>query len=208
MKFTKEQFSETLEKELVKKVEKPSISDKTFQAQIEILYAFASEEEELDAFIQKVLPSMVSLDGNYRKDNADFAKKWESEHQLRKSQETKPNGPNPQSVELEEIRKQLNELRAAREEEVKKRSIAQKRNDLVKALKEKNVSDKWAESYAKKVPLSAETDIDSEVKDALSLFNDAESNITPAVTPSRTGSLQREEDNSDVLTILKQRRGE
>lgn len=207
MKFTKENLAETLQKELVKKVEKLSISDKTLQAQVEALYAFAGEDDELDAFAQKVLPSLVSLDGNYRKDNADFVKKWESEHPSPNPDpkpKEKPNEPDG----LEEIRKQLQELRAARDEEVKNRTISQKRNELLEKLKKENVSSKWAESYASKIPLSAETDIEREVKDALSLFNGTEASIEPSVTPQHTGTPQRKEDNADVLAILKQRRGE
>lgn len=202
MKFTKDQLLETLKARLVKEVETLSISDRTLSAQAETLYSFAGEDDELTDFAKRVLPSLVSLDGNYRKDNSDYVKKWNEEH-------TKGGkGENPKNAELEEMRKELDALKTERENEKNERYISGKREEIASRLKGEGIAQKWVDSYLRKLNVTKDTDVEGEAKDAIEMFNASVSPVNPSITPGGTGRAEEKEDNSDVIALLKQRRGE
>lgn len=208
MKFTQEELLETLRAKLTKKVEKLSISERTLQSQAETLFAFASEDDELEAFSDKVLPSLVSLDGNYRKDNKDFTTQWEASH---KAQPTPQTGRDePRDSRLDELEKTLNELRAEREAEKRARRLAETRKTLSERFREKGISDsEWVSSYISKLALGDETDVEKETDDALRLFNKSNSQTPRNIVPGSTGkgAEQTENEFADVAKALRRERG-
>lgn len=208
MKFTQDELTETLKAKLTKQVEKPSISDRTLKAQAETLFAFASEDDELEAFAEKVLPSLVSLDGNYRKDNKDFATRWEQTHAQPAAPKSEDNHDDDRLAALE---KTLNELRAEREAEKQAVRLADTRKALSEKFKEKGISDKeWVSSYLGKLAIGDNTDIDKETDDALRLYNMSISQVQSNVVPNGTGksAAQAGDEFADVANALRRERGE
>lgn len=200
MKFTKDELLETLKAGLVKKVEKLSISDRTLRAQAETLYSFATEDDELPSFAERVLPSLVSLDGNYRKDNSDYVKKWNEEHPKKEE--------GAEDRTLSELRSEIDALKTERENERNEKAASMRREEIASKLKEGGLSQKWVSSYLRKLNVTKETDVDAEAKDAIEMYNASASSVKPSITPRRTGTAEEREDDSDVIAILKQRRGE
>lgn len=213
MNFTKEQLLETLKAKLKEKVKTLSISERTLQSQIETLFLFAGEDDELEDFSEKVLPSVVSLDGNYRKDNADFAKEWEKSHPQpapRKEEDSKKGDGNAGDDRFEALFKEVTDLKQEREREKAEKILSGKRSELLKTFKEKGIAESWATPYLAKLNVTAETDIEKETTDALALFNSSNSHVIPDVVPRVAGGENNKDSNmfDDVATAMRQFRHE
>lgn len=206
MKFTEAQLVEALKAQLSKNGKSIAVSDRTIQAQVKTLYSLGvNEETELADFVGAILPSFEELEGNYRKDNSDFIKKWEKDHPQQnnspKAEPAKPTGDDKFDVLLKEIQA----MKAERDAEKAERATTQKRAELTAKLKEKGVKDdKWVAAYVKKLSLNAETDIDAETTDALELFNKSNANVPPGSTPQPGGGSNDEKpDFSDIVARLR-----
>jgi hypothetical protein len=215
MNFTKEQLLETLKAKLKEKVKTLSISERTLQSQIETLFLFAGEGDELEDFSEKVLPSVVSLDGNYRKDNADFAKEWEKSHPQpapKKEEDSKKGDGNAGNVDkLDVLAKEIQALREDREKEKTEKVLSGKRSDLLAKFKEKGIDEKWATPYLTKLNITADTDIEKEAIDALTLYNVSNSHVPAGgATPHASGVKEPDESQmfDDVATAMRRFRHE
>ena len=221
MKFTKEQAIEDLNRKLAKEVGEPCLSSKTILNKVERTFAKleskSDEETELSDFVNDVFPDILDMDKNLRKLNSDkissyeqeFKEKWEKEHptQTETGKDGKGGEQSDEKKELLERLKKLEEKDAKAEAE-KNASI--KRSELVSKLKEKKVDDtKWLDAYIKKLPINEDTDIDTEVEDALVLYNRSNSHFEKDATPQGVGGNVKEDEhqNDDVKSILKRQRG-
>ena len=208
MKFEKEALSKAIKAKLTAGGKHLSMSEKTLNDMVSNHYQFVTEETELDDFVQKILPTYESLEGNYRKDNADFAKKWKEEHpeptpdkdEVKKDNEKSDDVTAKLLARLEALENNL----ADREQ---KALLAQKKADLKAKLKEKGIDDdEWAEDYISGLTIDKDTDVDSRTETALKLFNKANSHAGKR-TPGPTGSSDKDEDITDALKSLKSHMG-
>lgn len=209
MKFTKEELKETLKAKLTANGKKLAISDKTLTANIETLYEIgANEETELEDFAVKVLPSIESLEGNYRKDQSDFIKDW-------KAREPKPS-PTPNSKKetgepdkIDLLLQEVATLKREHEEEKAAREIESKRGAMLLKMKELGVKDeKWAQSYVVKINVSKDADIEKEAQDALTFYNQSKAAFSPNVTPGQAGGRGVDDKHmfDDIVARIKKNR--
>lgn len=195
MKFTKEQLSETLKKMLVGKGEELAMSQRTLDAQAEALFAIGvNEETELEDFAKKVLPSLISLEGNYRKDNADFVKKWKDEHgdkpgNAQRKDDKNPNGNgSDDETKLDKLLKEISDMKKEMEAEKKSKAIARKKSELLSKFKEKGISDdKWASDYLDDIYVDEDTDVEQKADKALRLYNQSRSSTRGGTLPIKPG---------------------
>ena len=85
-----------------------------------------------------------------------------------------------------------------------------KRSELLTKLKAKKIDDtEWLNAYIKKLPISGDTDIDTEVEDALVLYNRSNSHFDNNATPHGVGGSIKEDEHQDddVKSLLKRNRG-
>lgn len=214
MNFTKEQFSELLKAELSKNGKKLAMSDRTLNGQVEKIYGRlerANEERELAEVVADYLSDFEEIDGNIRYDNSQFVTQWNKEHQVPKEKETEKKKP----IDMTGLDEELFAKVKALEEYVNKTKydteVSAKRKEVMAAFAEKGIKDEaWASGYLKKLNITPETDVETEVADALALYNKSLARVTPTPTP---GSARgKEEDYSkefdDVIRSLKSSRGE
>lgn len=206
MKFTKQQLLDTLKEKLTANGKHLSISDKTIKSLSDSHYELlVSEDTELDDLVAKILPQYVSLNGNYEKDNADFIKKWQTEHPDHKTEPTKPNPSETQISETEKkLLERLEALEKVNAEHEAARLVSEKKSELLAKFKEKGIKDsKWIDKYMAKINLTKDSDIEQEVTDAEEFYNlshSKPSNHTPGGAGG--GNNDKKEDFSDIVSIV------
>ena len=209
MKFTKEEFSEELKKLLTDNGKKPMVqSERTFNASVERIFKRLEkfdDESELDSAVADYLPDFQEIEGNMRKDNSDFVKKWEKEHNNssdNSNEEGSKNGNNAAegNSELSELLKRMGMIEDLLAKQRLAETISSKKKQLKKALKKDGVEDdEWIEKYIAKLNIDEETDIDEEKDDAIALFNLGNSQVPKNVnTKNPSGKGQDEFDLSDL----------
>ena len=209
MKFTKEEFSEELKKLLTDNGKKPMVqSERTFNASVERIFKRLEkfdDESELDSAVADYLPDFQEIEGNMRKDNSDFVKKWEKEHKNsddNSNEEGSKNGNNAAegNSELSELLKRMGTIEDLLAKQRLAETISSKKKQLKKALKKDGVEDdEWIEKYIAKLNIDEETDIDEEKEDAIALFNLGNSQVPKNVnTKNPSGKGQDEFDLSDL----------
>lgn len=209
MKFTKEEFSEELKKLLTDNGKKPMVqSERTFNASVERIFKRLEkfdDESELDSAVADYLPDFQEIEGNMRKDNSDFVKKWEKEHKNSSDNSTKEGGKNGNNAaegnsELSELLKRMGTIEDLLAKQRLAETISSKKKQLKKALKKDGVEDdEWIEKYISKLNIDEETDIDEEKDDAIALFNLGNSQVPKNVnTKNPSGNGQDEFDLSDL----------
>ena len=209
MKFTKEEFSEELKKLLTDNGKKPMVqSERTFNASVERIFKRLEkfdDESELDSAVADYLPDFQEIEGNMRKDNSDFVKKWEKEHKnssANSNEEGSKNGNNAAegNSELSELLKRMGTIEDLLAKQRLAETISSKKKQLKKALKKDGVEDdEWIEKYIAKLNIDEDTDIDEEKDDAIALFNLGNSQVPKNVnTKNPSGKGQDEFDLSDL----------
>lgn len=209
MKFTKEEFSEELKKLLTDNGKKPMVqSERTFNASVERIFKRLEkfdDESELDSAVADYLPDFQEIEGNMRKDNSDFVKKWEKEHKNSSDNSNEGGGKNGNNAaegnsELSELLKRMGTIEDLLAKQRLAETISSKKKQLKKALKKDGVEDdEWIEKYIAKLNIDEETDIDEEKDDAIALFNLGNSQVPKNVnTKNPSGKGQDEFDLSDL----------
>lgn len=217
MKFTKESAFEKLKGILTENGKKPlRMSEVSINRQLDnLMPILTSDDTELDEFIEKSKSSFEVMNSNAEFDNSQFAKsfekgykeKWEKEHPAPSEQTTTP----PKESEVYDLlKKEMQQIKDELESAKSEKIINGKRSEIITKLKDKKVDDdKWISTYVKKLTISADTDIDSEIDDALVLYNQSASHVIEEVTPNGGGGTSPEDShqNDDVKAILKRNRG-
>ena len=214
MKFTKQQLLDTLKAKLTANGKHLSISDKTIKSLSDSHFdLLVNEETELDNLVSKLLPQFVSLNGNYEKDNADFIKKWNTEHPQKNIKnepgENNVDGNEPNDA-ISKLLKRLEALEQRDAEHEAERLVSGKRSELLAKLKEKGINDtKWVDAYMKKLTLTKDSDIAQELSDAEEFYNISHSS-RKTTTPGASGQGDGGEkvDFSDVVGIINPSAGE
>lgn len=209
MKFTKEEFSEELKKLLTDNGKKPMVqSERTFNASVERIFKRLEKFDdgsELDSAVADYLPDFQEIEGNMRKDNSDFVKKWEKEHNNSSDNSNEGGSKNGNNAaegnsELSELLKRMGMIEDLLAKQRLAETISSKKKQLKKALKKDGVEDdEWIEKYIAKLNIDEETDIDEEKDDAIALFNLGNSQVPKNVnTKNPSGKGQDEFDLSDL----------
>lgn len=203
MKFTKEQFLETLK---TKNTAEKLLSDKTVQG-MEALYGFAGEDEEMDAFVERISPLIKTFEGQVRKMNSDHFKEkqeWEKAHP---KEEPKPKEPQEPNDKLDALLKEIGELKKEREAEKAAKAVSDKRDALKAALKGKNVkNDDWINDQLELVAINADTDIDSLTERLVKSYNKFGANTPSSITPQGAGGAPENTAHQfdDIVEALKE----
>ena len=209
MKFTKEEFSEELKKLLTDNGKKPMVqSERTFNASVERIFKRLEKFDdgsELDSAVADYLPDFQEIEGNMRKDNSDFVKKWEKEHNNSSDNSNEGGSKNGNNAaegnsELSELLKRMGMIEDLLAKQRLAETISSKKKQLKKALKKDGVEDdEWIEKYIAKLNIDEDTDIDEEKDDAVALFNLGNSQVPKNVnTKNPSGKGQDEFDLSDL----------
>jgi hypothetical protein len=213
MKFTKEQLSEALMARLSNNGKKDlAISKRSFNEEVEELFAELSESGnneglELDDIVGKKIKHFERFDNNIRYEKSKFKKEQEKEHSGKgdKDDGNEGNGDEGNDSKLDKLLKEIQALKAEREEEKKSKAIFDKRNQLKSALKGKDVKNEdWINDQLELVHIDSETDVDALTERLVKSYNKFSSNTPPDVTPGGAGGgTEKSDDYSDVVAIVK-----
>lgn len=211
MKFTKEQAIEKLNQVLTNDGKKPlRMSERTLKAQVENLLTFITDEEmELDDFVTKVKGGLESINSNIEHDASEAIRVYKEQNPAPKP-DTKPDTeqePNPDDPNAELLRrlKELEDKEAKRSREV---TLATKKSELRKYLKDKNVdNEKWVDSILGMTTITEETEVETLGESVVKLYNESLSGgevITPRVN-TNPGEGGGSDTFASVKAIRKQR---
>jgi len=192
MKFTKEEFLETLKAQ--NEAEK-LLSEKTLQG-MEALYGFAGESEEMNVFVERISPILKTFGGQVRKMNADhFKEKAEWKKQQPKPQEVPEDKKDEPSDKLDELLREIGELKKEREAEKAAKTIEDKRAALKNALKSKDVrNEDWINDQLDLITVSADTDVDGMTERLVKSYNKFSAAMPNPQTPSVAGAASNAQD--------------
>lgn len=215
MKFTKEQAFEKLKGILTENGKKPlRMTEISINRQLDALMPIlASEETELDDFVEKSKESFSIMNSNAEYDNSKFAKsfeqefkeKWEKEHQTTPPTTPPTNGGGSENELMKQMQEEIRQLKEDNAKSKAEKEIIGKRSELVSKLKEKKIEDeKWIDAYIKKLPINADTDVETEANDALAFYNISNSHVGSGVTPQGGGSSASVDEN-EFSRIKKER---
>jgi len=212
MKFTLETFLEALKTRLTDKGKKNlSMSERTFKSNVERIYKRLEkaddEELELDAAVEDYLPDLETIEGNMRKDNADFIKRWNKAHPA-----SEEDAPNPTSVEptdkIDLLLKEIGELKKEREAEKAAKELYDYKADVSKQLGEKlkdfDNAKGWIERRLKGYAFDPKADKEELVKSLVADYNADFAGVKLNTTPKRAGA-DFEKQDPELAKIRKMR---
>ena len=202
MKFTKEEAFESLKGILTNNGKKTlRMSEKSILKQIETLMPLvANEEMELNDFVSKVKDTFSVMNSNAEKDNSDFVKQWEKEHPVTEPSKSEKSDDTGEQDAISKMMKRIEELEARDAARQKEKEMAQKKSNLLKAMKEKGIKDEqWAKDFISEVNLSDDFDIDSKAESYLKLYNKSQAGVTTGATPYMSSSNGGDPNKKDPL---------
>lgn len=106
---------------------------------------------------------------------------------------------------MKQMQEEIRQLKEDNAKSKAEKEIIGKRSELVSKLKEKKIEDeKWIDAYIKKLPINADTDVETEANDALAFYNISNSHVGSGVTPQGGGSSASVDEN-EFSRIKKER---
>ena len=216
MKFTKEEAFEKLKGLLTNNGKKDlQMSERSVNEQLEVLMPLiANAEMELDDFIGKVKTSFEVMNSNAKKDNSDFIKEWEKNHPVAEPPKNDPPKNNEPSDAMAALLKRIDELEKKNAERDKEVILAQKRKDLLKAMKDKGIKDEnWSKSFIEEISITEDFDVDAKADAYLKIYNKSQagqtgSGSTPFGSSSNGGDPNRKDPLAAARAIIEQRNKE
>ena len=162
MKFTKQQAFEKLKGILTEDGKKPlRMSEKSINETLEnLMPLIASDETELDAFVDKVKPTFVTMNGNAEHDQSAFVNKWKQEH--------------PEQQQQQQQQQQGNETQ----------TIEDKKKQILTKLKEKGIkNEEWCNGMIAEIAIDKDTDVDAKVDNLVAFYNKTKADTRGGYTP-------------------------
>ena len=216
MKFTKEEAFEKLKGLLTNNGKKDlQMSERSVNEQLEVLMPLiANEEMGLDDFIGKVKSSFEVMNSNAKKDNSDFIKEWEKNHPVTEPPKNDPPKNNEPSDAMAALLRRIDELEKKNAERDKEVVLAQKRKDLLKAMKDKGIKDEnWSKSFIEEISITEDFDVDAKADAYLKIYNKSQAGqtgngSTPFGSSSNGGDPNKKDPLAAARAIIEQRNKE
>lgn len=216
MKFTKEEAFEKIKGLLTNNGKKDlQMSERSVNEQLEVLMPLiANEEMELNDFIGKVKSSFEVMNSNAKKDNSDFVKEWEKNHPVTEPPKNDPPQNNEPSDAMAALLKRIDELEKKNAERDKEVILAQKRKDLLKAMKDKGIKDEnWSKSFIEEISITEDFDVDAKADAYLKIYNKSQAGqtgngSTPFGSSSNGGDPNKKDPLAAARAIIEQRNKE
>jgi hypothetical protein len=207
MKFTEEEAYKELVAKMTNNGKAPlQASERTIKTMLKRYYGkFATEETELSDFVKDNIEDFKDFDGQARKDNADFVKKYQEEHPAKTE---KPIDEKPKT-ELEKLMAEMAEIKQVIESSKKEKTIAQKKEELVSKMKELGVKNEdWAKTMVNKMSIREDTDVDTEANDFLQIYNKFQAGTKNDVTPENSHKTNNDSKMFDDIKASLQKKRE
>lgn len=192
------------------------MSERSINEQLETLMPLvANEEMELADFVDKVYKSFETMNLNANNDQSTFVRTWKEQNptpkpaQTQQQQTTSADDNNRKA--FEEMRKQIDELIAERDNNRKEMAVKDKRLALKVAMKNKGIEDEqWISDYANEIFITEDMDVEAKADSALKIYNRVNAMSGDPATPHASTSRGKDPNKSleHVEAYLKSRREE
>lgn len=185
MKFTKEDAVKALTAKMTENGEALPLSERTIGAHVDTLMRFTGDEVELESFVNDFLPDFKTLAGQMRKDNSDFIKKWEESHPVKQEPKKDEKGSYDAKSDYEKaLEDRLAALEAKTIESERLQKVAQKKSELVEAMKAKGIKDtEWADAILSEVSITEDLNVDEKADAFVKIYNKSKASVDPVPTP-------------------------
>ena len=205
MKFTKEDARKDLMSKIPNKGQTLQLSERSINEMLDTLMPLvANEETELSDFVEKVLPTFRTADGNVRHEVSAGINKYKEENPIpKKVDET----PKVDEAKEDETTKALKEQLAAMQKRLddadREKRMTETRKDFISKVKEKGVKDSdWIKSYVSELTIGEDFDVETRVDACVKLYNKTKASAGGEdVTPGKTGGGGNEGDKYVAGTI-------
>ena len=196
------------------------MSERSINEQLETLMPLvANEEMELADFVDKVYKSFETMNLNANNDQSTFVRAWMEQNPTPKPAQTQQQQQQQQASSaddnnrkaFEEMRKQIDELIAERDNNRKERAVKDKRDALKVAMKNKGIKDEqWVVDYANEILITEDMDVEAKADSALKIYNRVNAMSGDPATPNASTSHGKDPDKSleHVAVYMKSRREE
>lgn len=205
MKFTKQQAFEKLKGILTEDGKKPlRMSEKSINETLEnLMPLIASDETELDAFVDKVKPTFVTMNGNAEHDQSAFVNKWKQEHPEEKPPQNTP--PANETPEMKAMRERLEALEKKETDRQTTKTIEDKKKQILAKLKEKGIkNEEWCNGMIAEIAIDKDTDVDTKVNNLVAFYNKTKADTRGGYTP-RGGAGGSEQGKGEWDDVRKER---
>jgi hypothetical protein len=185
MKFTKQQAFEKLKGILTEDGKKPlRMSEKSINETLEnLMPLIASDETELDAFVDKVKPTFVTMNGNAEHDQSAFVNKWKQEHPEPQQQQQQQQQGN-ETPEMKAMRERLEALEKKETDRQTTKTIEDKKKQILAKLKEKGIkNEEWCNGMIAEIAIDKDTDVDAKVDNLVAFYNKTKADTRGGYTP-------------------------
>lgn len=174
MKFTKQQAFEKLKSILTEDGKKTlRMSEKSINETLEnLMPLIASDETELDAFVEKVKPTFITMNGNAEHDMSAFVNKWKQEHPEPQQQQQQQQQQGNETAEMKAMRERLEALEQKETARQTTKTIEDKKKQILAKLKEKGIKNEdWCNGMIAEVDINTDTDVDAKVESLVAFYN-------------------------------------
>lgn len=201
MKFTKEDARKELMSKIPNKGQTLQLSERSINEMLETLMPLvANDETELSDFVDKVLPTFKTADGNVRHEVSAGINKYKEENPIVKPTQTQT----PPKVEEDEATKALREQLEAMQKRLdaadKDKKMADTRKDFISKVKEKGVKDAdWVNTYVSELTIGDDFDIEAKVDTCVKLYNKGKA-ATGKGTKSPEGAGGEGDDSDKAIS--------
>lgn len=205
MKFTKEDARKELMSKIPNKGQTLQLSERSINEMLETLMPLiANDETELSDFVDKVLPTFRTADGNVRHEVSAGINKYKEENPLPKKGEDAPKEDEPKEDEATKaLKEQLVQLQRRLDDADREKKETETRKDFISKVKEKGVKDsEWVKTYVSELTIGEGFDVDARVDACVKLYNKTKaSEGGKNVTPDKSGGGGDEGDKYKTSTI-------
>lgn len=204
MKFTKDDAYKALVGKMTAKGEKLNLSERSINEQLETLIALvASEETELNDFIEKVAPVFATADANVRNDVSAGIKKYKEDNPLptppKKDEKKEDKVEEPKDEKYEALLKRLEAMEEAHKADETKKKVKALKDDFIAKAKEKGVkNESWLNDYADEITIGEDFDVETKAESCLKFYNKFKSKMNADISPDDAGG-----DKGDAAKYLK-----
>ena len=213
MKFTKDDARKDLMSKIPNEGDTLQLSERSINEMLENLIPLvANEETELSEFIDRVLPTFKTADGNVRHEVSVGINKYKEANPHQQKPVEKPSQNQTEDEATKDLKAQLAALQARIDTADREKKETETRKDFISKVKEKGVKDsEWIKSYVSELTIGESFDVEARVDACVKLYNKTKAAEGEDMTPDQSNGDKGDKKYvtntlSAAAEIAKQRR--